>query len=75
LVEHTPAHIARIGGTFRAWVDGAETPLPPSPYPWFVSFPRDESSLFYVGRTCWLALRDPDERDSANPPFFGVIAD
>jgi hypothetical protein len=44
LVEHTtPAHIARIGGVSRAWVDGAETPLPPSPYPWFVTFPRDES--------------------------------
>ena len=43
LIEHdTPAHIASIGGTFRAWVDGAETTLPPSPYPWFVSFPRDE---------------------------------
>ena len=44
LVEHvTPMHIASIGGTFRAWVDGAETTLPPSPYRWFVSFPRDES--------------------------------
>jgi hypothetical protein len=44
LVEHvTPVHIASIDGTFRAWVDGAETALPPSPYPWFVSFPRDES--------------------------------
>jgi hypothetical protein len=43
LIEHvTPVHIARIGGTFRAWLDGAETALPPSPYPWFVSFPRDE---------------------------------
>jgi hypothetical protein len=44
LVEHaTPVHIASIAGTFRAWVDGADTALPPSPYPWFVSFPRDES--------------------------------
>jgi hypothetical protein len=44
LVEHdTPAHIASIYGTFQAWVDGAEATLPPSPYPWFVSFPRDES--------------------------------
>ena len=44
LIEHaTPVHIASIAGTFRAWVDGAETTLPPSPYPWFVSFPRDES--------------------------------
>ena len=44
LVERdTPVHIASIDGTFRAWVDGAETALPPSPYPWFVSFPRDES--------------------------------
>ena len=44
LIEHaTPGHIASIGGTFRAWVDGAEAALPPSPYPWFVSFPRDES--------------------------------
>jgi hypothetical protein len=43
LIEHdTPAHIARIAGTFRAWVDGAETTLPRGPYPWFVSFPRDE---------------------------------
>jgi hypothetical protein len=43
-VEHaTPVHIARIGGAFRAWADDAETALPPSPYPWFVSFPRDES--------------------------------
>jgi hypothetical protein len=44
LIEHnTPVHIARIGGTFRAWSDGAETTLPHSPYPWFVSFPRDEN--------------------------------
>jgi hypothetical protein len=44
LVEHvTPVHIASIGGTFKAWVDGAETTLPPGPFPWFVSFPRDES--------------------------------
>jgi hypothetical protein len=44
LIEHaTPAHIASIGGTFRAWVDSAETALPPRPYPWFVSFPQDES--------------------------------
>jgi hypothetical protein len=43
LVEHsTPVHIASIGGTFRAWVDGAEATLPHSPYLWFVSFPRDE---------------------------------
>jgi hypothetical protein len=43
-VEHvTPVHIASIGGTFRAWVDGAETTLPPSLYPWFVSFSRDDS--------------------------------
>jgi hypothetical protein len=43
LIEHaTPVHIARIGGTFRAWADGAETTLPHRPYPWFVSFPRDE---------------------------------
>jgi hypothetical protein len=43
LVEHsTTVHIASIGGTFRAWVDGAEATLPHSPYPWFVSFPRDE---------------------------------
>jgi hypothetical protein len=40
--DTTPVHIARINGTVRAWVDGAEAPLPPSPYPWFVSFPRDE---------------------------------
>jgi len=44
LIEHaTPAHIASIAGTFRAWVDGAETTLPRGPFPWFVSFPRDES--------------------------------
>jgi hypothetical protein len=44
LIEHEPAvHIASIGGTFRAWIDGAETALPPRPYRWFVSFPRDES--------------------------------
>jgi hypothetical protein len=44
LIEHvTPVHIASINGTFRAWVDGAETTLPPSPYRWFVSFPRDEA--------------------------------
>ena len=44
LIEHaTPARIASIGGTFRAWVDGAETTLPHSPYPCgSVSFPRDE---------------------------------
>jgi hypothetical protein len=43
LVEHdTPAHIASSDGTFRAWADGIETTLPPSPYPWFVSFPPDE---------------------------------
>jgi hypothetical protein len=35
-------NIASIGAILRAWVDGAETALPPSPYPWFVSFPRDE---------------------------------
>jgi hypothetical protein len=30
LIEHaTPAHIASIGGTFRAWVDGAESTVPP----------------------------------------------
>jgi len=33
--------IASIDGTFRAWVDGGETEQPPTPYPWFVSFPRD----------------------------------
>jgi hypothetical protein len=44
LIEHTtPAHIASIGGASRAWVDGAETPLPRGPFPWFASFPRDES--------------------------------
>jgi hypothetical protein len=44
MAEHdTPVHIASIGGTVRAWVEGAETALPRSPYPWFVSFPRDES--------------------------------
>jgi hypothetical protein len=43
LVEHvTPAHIASIHGTFRAWVDGAETTLPRGPFPWFVTLPRDE---------------------------------
>jgi len=43
LVEHvTPAHIASIDGTFGAWVDGAETMLPRGPFPWFVTFPRDE---------------------------------
>jgi hypothetical protein len=46
LVEHvTPVHIASINGTFRAWVDDAETALPHSPYPSFVSFPRDELVL------------------------------
>ena len=35
LIEHEPAvHIASIGGTFRAWIDGAETTLPPRPYQW-----------------------------------------
>ena len=44
LVEHVaPVHIVSIDGTFRAWVDGAETELPPIPDPWFVSFPKDES--------------------------------
>jgi hypothetical protein len=44
LVEHnTPVHIARIGDGFQAWSDGGEATLPHSPYPWFVSFPRDES--------------------------------
>jgi hypothetical protein len=38
----TPVNIASIGAILRAWVDGAETALPPGPYPWFVSFPRDE---------------------------------
>jgi hypothetical protein len=43
LVEHlTPVHIVSIHGTSRAWVDGAETTLPRGPYPWSVSFPRDE---------------------------------
>jgi hypothetical protein len=38
LIEHEPAtHIASIGGVFRAWIDGAETTLPPNPYRWFVS--------------------------------------
>jgi hypothetical protein len=44
LIQHDiPVHIASIDGTFRAWVDDAEATLPHSPYPWFVSFPRDES--------------------------------
>ena len=44
LIEHvTPVQFASIAGTFRAWVDGAEAALPYSRYPWFVSFPRDES--------------------------------
>jgi hypothetical protein len=44
LVEHdTPVHLARIAGTFRAWSDGGEASLPRSPFPWIVSFPRDES--------------------------------
>jgi len=38
-----PAHIASIGGILRAWVDGTETTLPPTPHRWFVSFPRDET--------------------------------
>ena len=43
LVEHdTPVDIASLGGVFRAWIDGAETTLPPSLYRWFVSFPRDK---------------------------------
>jgi hypothetical protein len=41
--QSDPAHIASIGGLFWTWVDGAETSLPRGPYPWFVSFPRDES--------------------------------
>jgi hypothetical protein len=45
LIQHAtpPVHIASVGGAFGGWIDGAETALPPSPYPWFVSFPRDES--------------------------------
>jgi hypothetical protein len=44
LIEHsTPVHIARIAGAFRAWSDGGDATLPHSPYPWFVSFPRDEN--------------------------------
>jgi hypothetical protein len=43
LIQHEPAtHIASIRGVVRGWVDGREVPLPPSPYRWAVSFPRDE---------------------------------
>jgi hypothetical protein len=46
LIQHEPAtHIASIGGVFRGWIDGAGTTLPPSPYRWFVSFPRDETAV------------------------------
>jgi hypothetical protein len=38
----TLVHIASIRGIFRAWIDGAETTLPPSLYRWLVSFPRDK---------------------------------
>ena len=44
LIQHKPAvHIASIGGAFRAWTDSGEVEPPPGPYPWFVSFPRDET--------------------------------
>jgi hypothetical protein len=43
LVEHaTPVHIASIDGTFRSWVDGAQTTLPRSRYSSAATFPRDE---------------------------------
>jgi hypothetical protein len=45
LIQHEPpVHIASIGGVFRGWTDSSEVAeLPPSPYRWFVSFPRDEN--------------------------------
>ena len=44
LIEHeSQVQSARVAGTVRAWTDGGEATLPPSPYPWFVSFDRDES--------------------------------
>jgi hypothetical protein len=51
LIQHEPAtHIASIGAAFRAWSDGGETTLPPSPYPWFVSFPRDKDAPSPISR-------------------------
>jgi hypothetical protein len=43
LIEHDPPHIASISGTVRGWVDGDEAEMPPGPYRWAPSFPRDES--------------------------------
>jgi hypothetical protein len=44
LIEHPGPHIAQVGGVFRPWAyHGADTALPPSPYRWFYSFPRDET--------------------------------
>ena len=43
LIEHDPPHIASISGTVRGWVDGDEAEMPPGPYHWAPSFPRDES--------------------------------
>ena len=42
LVEHDAPHIASIGGVVRSWIDGDEAEVPPGPYPWAPSFPRDE---------------------------------
>jgi hypothetical protein len=43
LIEHDPPHIASISGIVRGWTDsGDEAELPPGPYRWAPSFPRDE---------------------------------
>ena len=42
LIEHDPPHTASISGIVRGWVGGDEAELPPGPYRWAPSFPRDE---------------------------------
>jgi hypothetical protein len=42
LIEHDPPHIASISGTVRGWTDG-EAEVPPGPYRWAPTFPRDEA--------------------------------
>ncbi len=43
LIEHDPPHIASISGIVRAWDNsGDEAEVPPGPYRWAPTFPREE---------------------------------
>ena len=43
LIEHDPPHMASISGIVRGWTDsGDEAEVPPGPFRWAQSFPRDE---------------------------------